>query len=168
MLSVLFNNKNHSYIQSTLVASGNLCYDTAKVILVLVKKAVIMTGTWYSVRILPEKHNRRSTNCEGVEKVRTLIAFAGKYGCTKKAAHLLRDKFSGEVTLVNLTEEKPPDLDTFDLVVIGGSIYAGFIRPEVRKFCRDNLATLTGKKLGLFVCCGWKTKRRSKLNCFSP
>ncbi|NLP36170.1 MAG: flavodoxin [Firmicutes bacterium] len=100
--------------------------------------------------------------------MRTLIAFAGKYGSTKKAAHLLRDKFSGEVTLVNLTEEKPPDLDTFDLVVIGGSIYAGFIRPEVRKFCRDNLATLTGKKLGLFVCCGLENKAEEQIKTVFP
>ncbi len=95
--------------------------------------------------------------------MKALIVFAGKYGCTKKAAHLLRNELSGEVTLVNLAEEKPPSLDTFDRIIIGGSIYAGLIRPEVRRFCRENLAALTGKRLGLFVCCGLENKAEEQI-----
>lgn len=100
--------------------------------------------------------------------MRTLVVFAGKYGSTKKAAHILKNELFGEVSLVNLTEEKPPGLDTFDRIVIGGSIYAGSIRPEVRKFCRENLAALTGKKLGLFVCCGLENKAEEQINTVFP
>lgn len=100
--------------------------------------------------------------------MKTLIAFAGKYGSTKKAAHLLKDELSGEVSLVNLAEENPPSLDAFDRIIIGGSIYAGLIRPEVRKFCRENLAVLTGKKLGLFVCCGLENKAEEQIKAVFP
>lgn len=103
--------------------------------------------------------------------MKILIAYASKYGFTQKAAEKLRDGLTTgkhEVTLINLGEEQPSSLDLFDAVVIGGSIYAGFIRPEVRKFCRKNLEALTGKRLGLFVCCGLENKAEEQIKAVFP
>ena len=103
--------------------------------------------------------------------MKILIAYASKYGFTQKAAEKLRDGLTTgkhEVTLINLGEEQPSSLDLFDAVVIGGSIYAGFIRPEVRRFCQENLAALIGKRLGLFVCCGLENKAEEQLKMVFP
>ncbi|HHU81535.1 MAG TPA: flavodoxin [Firmicutes bacterium] len=103
--------------------------------------------------------------------MKILIVFASKYGFTQKAAEKLRGELSAGkhgVTLINLEEELPAGLETFDAVVIGGSIYAGLIRPEVRKFCRENLAALTGKRLGLFVCCGLENKAEEQIKAVFP
>jgi menaquinone-dependent protoporphyrinogen oxidase len=103
--------------------------------------------------------------------MKILIAYASKYGFTQKAAEKLRDGLTAgkhEVTLINLGEEQPSSLDPFDAVVIGGSIYAGFIRPEVRRFYQENLAALTGKRLGFFVCCGLENKAEEQLKTVFP
>ena len=103
--------------------------------------------------------------------MRILVVFASKYGFTEKAAEKLRDELvAGKhgVTLVNLGKEEPPGIEGFDAVVIGGSIYAGFIRPEVRRVFRENLAALTGKKLAIFICGGLENKAEEQIKAVFP
>lgn len=45
-----------------------------------------------------------------------------------------------------------PDPAKYDQVIVGGSVYAGKIRKPVTRFCSENIDTLKGKKLGLFIC----------------
>ena len=86
----------------------------------------------------------------------TLIAYATKYGATEKAAKILAEKIEGPVTLMNLKEKsrEPLDLTKFDVIAVGGSIYAGGIQKEVQDFCSENEEIFLTKKLGLFLCCG--------------
>ena len=81
----------------------------------------------------------------------TLIVYATKYGFTKTCAEILAKKLGENVDIYELNSNLP-DLKKYDKVIIGGSIYAGKIRKPVMRFCTDNLNTLKGKKLGLFIC----------------
>ena len=85
--------------------------------------------------------------------MKTLIIYASKYGCTEKCSNLLKDKLSGEVKIVDIKKENVLEIDLFDTVIIGGSIYMGRIQKVVNEFCLKNISTLKNKKLGLFICC---------------
>lgn len=82
----------------------------------------------------------------------TLIVYASKHGCTEKCANLLKEKLDGKVYVVNLKDSNEIDLSKYDKVIIGGSIYVGKIQKEVSKFSSENLETLKGKQVGLFIC----------------
>jgi len=83
---------------------------------------------------------------------KVLIAYASKHGCTEECAKNLAGKMNTEVDLCNLKEKKQIDLNTYDKVILGGSIYAGRIQKEVRDFCSKNESILKEKKLGLYIC----------------
>lgn len=51
-------------------------------------------------------------------------------------------------------KDKPnPSIDTYDRVIIGGSIHAGKIQRAVKYLCKKNQKNLLKKQLGLFICC---------------
>lgn len=94
-----------------------------------------------------------------------LIVYATKYGCTEKAVNRLADYLGEGTQLFNLTskDNKVIKLEEYDTVAVGGSIYAGNIQQEVKKFCSENINTLLQKKLGLFICCGFSEKAEEQL-----
>lgn len=86
-------------------------------------------------------------------KMKTLIVYGTKYGCTEKCARILSEKLTGEVDMYNLKGLKDVDISQYDKVIIGGSIHIGKIRKEVEEFCSEKLDELRSKKVGLFICC---------------
>lgn len=82
-----------------------------------------------------------------------MIVYMTKHGCTEKAATMLKEHLGGDVKLVDLKRNKKPDLSGHDTIIIGGSIHAGSIQSEIRKFCESNGEVLLGKRLGLYICC---------------
>ncbi|MFW6252345.1 MAG: flavodoxin domain-containing protein [bacterium] len=86
--------------------------------------------------------------------MKTLIAYATKYGATEKAARALSDQLHGEVELHNLAQDTMHDLSGYDRIVVGGSIYVGQIQDHVKTFCSEHRTVLLQKPLGLFICCG--------------
>lgn len=84
--------------------------------------------------------------------MKTLIVYATKHGCAEKCALKLKEKLKGEITLLNLKKTAPEKLEAYSRVIVGGSIYAGKIQKQVRKFCKTNSAVLLKKQLGLFLC----------------
>lgn len=80
------------------------------------------------------------------------IVYATKYGCTKKCAEILKSYFDGEVNIFSVKRDKI-NLDKYDVVFIGGSVYMGKIQKEITHFCKRNIKQLLQKKLALFVCC---------------
>jgi menaquinone-dependent protoporphyrinogen oxidase len=82
----------------------------------------------------------------------TLIAYASKHGCTENCSGKLADKLTGKVELFDLKSDKKINLDEYDKVIIGSSVYAGKIHKEAEEFCKKNLELLRNKKLGLFIC----------------
>jgi len=85
--------------------------------------------------------------------MKTLIAYATRYGCAKKAAEALRERLGGEVALVDLKTDGDPDPGPFDAVIVGGSIQAGSVQKRVRAYCAARSSVLLEKRLGLYLCC---------------
>lgn len=83
---------------------------------------------------------------------KVLIAYATKHGCTEECAKALSGRINAETDLWDLREKKQINLNAYDKVIVGGSIYAGRIMKEAREFCTKNEGVLKGKKLGLFIC----------------
>ena len=82
----------------------------------------------------------------------TLIAYGTKYGCAEKCAKELSKEFDGNVEIVNLKGNNKIDLNKYDRVIIGGSVYIGKIQKEVTDFINLNLNELLKKQIGLFIC----------------
>ena len=85
--------------------------------------------------------------------MRTLIVYGTKYGAARVCAERIANELGREADVVNLADGGDLDLDAYDLVVVGTSIYMGRPRKEVRAFCRARLETLLKKRVGLFLCC---------------
>lgn len=100
--------------------------------------------------------------------MKNLIIYGTKHGTAEKCCKLLKNKLSGEVTIINIKTENSPDLSTFDNVIIGGSIYAGRIQKEIKNFCIKNLDALKSKRLGLFICGLSGDKFEAQLNNAFP
>ena len=71
----------------------------------------------------------------------------------KKCAELLEENLKGEVDIVDIRKDITLDLNNYDKVVIGGSIYMGKIQKEIEEVCESYCDNLKEKKLGLFICC---------------
>lgn len=101
--------------------------------------------------------------------MKTIIIYTTKYGSAENAATILKSKMEGEVKLVNLMKEEVPELDGYDNVVLGGSIYAGKIQKKLSKFVHKNLSILMKKRVGLFICAGEKeqeVREKELVNAF--
>lgn len=82
--------------------------------------------------------------------MKTLIIYATKYGASREIARRIAEKIPGAV-LCDLKKDAIPLLSGFDRVVIGGSLYAGILRKEVKDFVAQNASALAAKELGLFL-----------------
>ncbi|MBN1273769.1 MAG: flavodoxin domain-containing protein [Candidatus Aminicenantes bacterium] len=85
--------------------------------------------------------------------MKTIIVYRSRHGCAEKSARLLEEQMKGDIVVFNLKDKPKIDIEGADAVIIGGSIHTGKIQGTVKKFCRDNLALLLQKKLGLYICC---------------
>jgi menaquinone-dependent protoporphyrinogen oxidase len=85
--------------------------------------------------------------------MKTLIVFSSKYGTTEKCANLIMKELKGDSQIINLKNDKYKDIDSYDNIIIGGSVYAGRLQSEVKEFVEKNEEHLKNKNIGLFVCC---------------
>jgi len=85
--------------------------------------------------------------------MKNLIVYATKHGTVKKCAEMLKEKLNGETVLANV-KEALPDLEDFDTVILGGSIYIGKIQKKLSNYVKDNLDKLLKKKVAVFICSG--------------
>jgi menaquinone-dependent protoporphyrinogen oxidase len=85
--------------------------------------------------------------------VKVLIAYRSKYGTTDSCAQALSRRIKAETELADLRVRHVPDVNAFDVVLIGGSIYGGRIQREVTSFCESRGELLLKRKTGLFLCC---------------
>lgn len=80
-----------------------------------------------------------------------LILYSSKYGTTKTCVDYLITKINKPCTVATVETCKDINLNTFDTVIIGSSIYAGKIHKQLRQFCVNHNTLLATKKLGLFI-----------------
>lgn len=84
----------------------------------------------------------------------TVILYMTKHGTTRKVAEMIKLKLaSSNVTLIDLSEVKNPDISKYNTIIIGGSIHAGMIQKRIKNFCKTNMELLMDKRLGLYLCC---------------
>ncbi len=101
--------------------------------------------------------------------MKTLIAYRTKYGTTALCAKKLNEKLNGICDIVDLKDDKDPDLAEYDTIIIGGSIYAGRMQGAVRRFVEKNKTALQNKKVGLYICCLYQDdKAREELEANFP
>jgi menaquinone-dependent protoporphyrinogen oxidase len=91
--------------------------------------------------------------------MKILIAYRTQYGTTRKCAELLGEGLSGDVTVLDLKDQKKAGAAGYDIVLIGGSIYGGLIQREVVSFCGRNREPLLSKEVGLFICCLYQDEK---------
>ena len=102
--------------------------------------------------------------------MKTLILYASRHGCAEKCARILADRLGGEVTVADFKSAGRIALADTETLILGGSIHAGRIQKDVKKYIERNLAVLQAKKPGLFLCCmeeGEKAEEQFR-NAFSP
>jgi menaquinone-dependent protoporphyrinogen oxidase len=87
---------------------------------------------------------------------KTLIAYQTKSGVTeesaRKIAEILRSKYNLEVDLVDLKEQKTPDLTQYKNVIIGGGVRMGKVYGKALKFLENDLS---GKNIAFYVSSTW-------------
>jgi len=89
-----------------------------------------------------------------IKRMETIIIYGSKYGYTEDCVKSLAEQIKGEVILFNIYNEKIPNIDEFDNIIIGGSIYMGQIQKKLKLYCTQNNRSLVNKRLALFLCCG--------------
>lgn len=90
--------------------------------------------------------------------MKTLVLFSSKYGTTEKCVRKLATEIKGRVDVVNIKTDSIKELDSYDNVIIGGSIYAGTLNKEIKKQIEEKAELLKSKNIGLFLCCQDKQK----------
>lgn len=84
--------------------------------------------------------------------MRIAVFYASKHGTTEKIAKQIVAGLSPQDgNAINIKKEHP-DIESFDYIILGSSIYAGKIQPVMDAFCRNNLSALKEKVIGLFIC----------------
>lgn len=84
--------------------------------------------------------------------MKTLIIYSTTHGGTEKAAIILKSKLAGEVSLLNIMLEPITELEEYDNIILGGSIYIGKVQKKLSSFMNINLPLLLEKRIGLFIC----------------
>ena len=87
---------------------------------------------------------------------KTLIAYETKGGATEEAARkiadVLRSKYQLEVDLVDLKEQKVPDISQYRNVVVGGGVRGGRIYSKALKFLKNDFSD---RRVAFFVSSSW-------------
>ncbi len=90
--------------------------------------------------------------------MKTLIAYATRYGTCERCARSLARSLGDHVDLLNVRHGRfpdgsKPDFGSYDAFIIGGPIYGGKIMRDVPAFCESHRELLEARKVGLYVCC---------------
>ncbi|MBU3112473.1 flavodoxin domain-containing protein [Clostridium lacusfryxellense] len=103
--------------------------------------------------------------------MKTLIVYSSKHGTAEKSANILKSKLTGDVDVVNIMLFPPTNLDKYDNIILGGSIYIGKVQKKLIDFITESLSTLLEKRIGLFLCAGEKDetlKTKELISAFPP
>lgn len=92
--------------------------------------------------------------------MKNLILFTTKYGSVEKCAKLLAQELEGETTIINLKTDTIPELNEFDKIILGGSIYIGKTQSAISKFAEENIEIINAKKVGIFVNSGEPSEKK--------
>jgi menaquinone-dependent protoporphyrinogen oxidase len=83
---------------------------------------------------------------------RTLVAFASKHGSTEEVARAIGAQLGEAGHDVDIRDAAVvTNLDAYEGVVLGGSLYVGRLHPDAREFLRRHQAAFGGRPLAVFA-----------------
>ncbi len=85
------------------------------------------------------------------DKMKILILYASKYGTTQRIVDQMCEHLSADT--MNILHDKRPNLDSYDLIILGGPVYYGTLHSKLKSFIEDELDALLTKKIALFLVC---------------
>ena len=94
--------------------------------------------------------------------MKNLIIYSTKHGFVKECTANLKSKLKNETEVVDIAAKPKIDLDQYDYIILGGSIYMGRIQKKLTKYIRDNLNKLLTKKIALFICTGEENEKKAR------
>ncbi len=83
--------------------------------------------------------------------MKSLIIYTSKHGSTQKIVDYIAEKIQADC--VNLINGTVNDLDSYDQIIIGGSVYYGSIHSLISGYIDKNLDILLNKRIALFLVC---------------
>lgn len=84
--------------------------------------------------------------------MKTLIVYASAYGISKRISEKLCEDLGGDVALLNLRQDKAPQLSNYERIIIGSSVKSGKLEKAIYNFCSKHHNEMKELVLGLFVC----------------
>ena len=88
--------------------------------------------------------------------MRTAVLFTSKFCTTQRTAEYIAKALDAD--LFDIGKGTVP-LDACGLIILGSGIYAGEVSRSMRNFVKNNIETLSEKKIALFVCCRFDGKK---------
>jgi menaquinone-dependent protoporphyrinogen oxidase len=88
--------------------------------------------------------------------MKALIVYGTRWGSTADVAKKIGEVIIGKGSTVDIVnaKEEIPNVDPYDLIVIGSGINMGKWTKETLDFLKNNATSLRQKKTALFVSCG--------------
>ena len=86
--------------------------------------------------------------------MKNLIVYSTKYGSGKEIAEILKKKIEGKTDAVDIKTHDNNELDSYDNIILGASIYAGRPLKEMNKYIKRNTDALLKKRLFLYISAG--------------
>lgn len=82
-----------------------------------------------------------------------VIIYRSLHGTTGKVAKYISEKIKPKsCDLIDLRDNRNPDLSGYETVILGGSVHTGQLNSAMKKFIQNNSDLLLTKRLGLFLC----------------
>lgn len=98
---------------------------------------------------------KESAKAEFMPDVRALIVYGTRWGGTAKVAEKIGETLKEEGYSVDIFDaRKPPQVDSYDLVIVGSGISGGKWTKGANGFLKRNAVMLRDKKTAFFVSCG--------------
>jgi len=82
--------------------------------------------------------------------MKTIILYATKHGAAAQIAQRIAERID-EAVIHDLKQNDVPEINDFDCLIIGGSLYAGTIQKEAKAFIEKHDKDLSNKSVGLFL-----------------
>jgi menaquinone-dependent protoporphyrinogen oxidase len=94
--------------------------------------------------------------------MKVLISYVSKSGAAKTCAELLAGYFT-DCQVCNLSKEKP-ELEDFDVIIIGSGVRMGKIYRQARDFLKEKQVVLLQKNCAYFTCNAYPDTIQESIN----
>lgn len=92
------------------------------------------------------------------------VVYSSKYGTTKTICETIKEHSDNNTTfdLFCLDKGEQPDLNNYNHIIIGTSVYAGHPRAKVVAFCQSNIEAIKKLRFSLCLCAEWTKQMPTK------